>query len=648
MHFPRLWMLAACGCLIASALVFRAATPYANLWLAVLLLGLGCVLVGLALRGITFDLLLVVARVKNSSVNHMTALHWVMAVSGMILLALLAAINGGLLKDAASTDAQFGLLVTSLLSLVVGFGAVHLRPIRVDWLAVMIVTGLTLIALLLRLWQLNQTVRFFVDELSYSTAIEMMWARPTVELLAPMEGTAAFPNLFAYFEAKTVSVLGRNLAGLRAASALTGALSIPALYLLARALFQQRVALVAAALLVTFPPHLHLSRLGIIEVTGALAGLIALAFLLRGLMHNRRLDFAAGGMLLGLTHYFHEGARILFTPLALVMFVLLMFIWRVPERRRNLLLAGGLAFIVALPIYTTLAALQFSAAARFSTPHISLGGDYWRELLASGDFYWHIRWHIIDPLLLFVHQPDRGLFYAGHTPMLLEYMVPAFLLGVCIILWRWRWPAGLLLLMWLLAVILGNTLLMQSTIMTRYVVVFPAVIMLVSVGLWGAFDATFSRPAAVFLVLVTVVAFSVGQARYYFDWHVPLYNVQFRRDWGHLDAQDAVLRSLNFPAGTQIYIVSRIEPDSYHTRGLLTFHRHDLGLTLLRPEQVNADFLYDLRRNIDYAFFIEPNEPALVERLREYLGVGEPVFSPYNLPSSDQFALYYAPALPQL
>jgi hypothetical protein len=142
------------------------------------------------------------------------------------------------------------------------------------------------------------------------------------------------------------------------------------------------------------------------------------------------------------------------------------------------------------------------------------------------------------------------------------------------------------------------------------------------------------------MVLVLVV--SVVQVGYYFNDHLPLYNVQFRSSWAHRDAQDAVLRSMAFPAGTHVSIISRTLPDRYHTSGLLMFHRDDLLLFLLQPDEVTDAYLRGLSRTVRHAFFIDPNEPALLERLRAHFTLEGPTFSPYPLPSSDQFALYLA------
>jgi hypothetical protein len=53
------------------------------------------------------------------------------------------------------------------------------------------------------------------------------------------------------------------------------------------------------------------------NIADPLFGTLAFAFIGRGLLHGRRTDFAIGGAMLGLTHYFYEGGRLLYMPLAL-------------------------------------------------------------------------------------------------------------------------------------------------------------------------------------------------------------------------------------------------------------------------------------------------------------------------------------------
>src|SRR5690606_27829994 len=123
-------------------------------------------------------------------------------------------------------------------------------------------------------------------------------------------------------------ILGHNLTGLRIFSAVFGTLTVPALYLLARELFDRRTALLAALLLATFPPHIHFSRLGLNNIADPLFGVLALAFLVRGLKRGGLRDYALSGVMLGLTQYFYEGGKLLYPLLFGAWLLLALCFWR--------------------------------------------------------------------------------------------------------------------------------------------------------------------------------------------------------------------------------------------------------------------------------------------------------------------------------
>ncbi len=511
------------------------------------------------------------------------------------------------------------------------------------WREILLLLALTGLALGLRFWQLDQHLRFFVDELSFSNAILDLRANSTLEILRPISSVAAFPYLYPFLQLQGVSLFGRNFVGLRAASAVIGALGIPALYLLAKTLFDRKTALIAALLLATFPPHLHFSRLGLNNIADPLFGTLALAFLARGLMRQRPLDYALGGALLGLTHYFYEGGRLLFTPLAVLWLLGALLIWRTP--RRYLLIAVLATLIVALPVYTTLLGVHSSLAARMVEQNAGLSLGYWQSVLASGDFGPHLRDHLAPALLVYTHLPDPTSYYAGDTPLLLVWVVPAFLLGLAYALWRWRSPGPLLLILWLLSVSLGNNLLVDSSASTRFVLVFPALMLLAAVGIRCTLPLIWPEGRwQPLLMAVLVIALALTQAGYYFEVHLPLYEQQ-RASWPHRDAQDAVLRSLDFPAGTAIHIISAVPPDPNFLAGVLRFMRDDLTVDTVASDEFTADTIAGLQTGIDHAFFIEPDDTATLRLLRNYFTLSPPQASPYDLPADYQFVLYYAESI---
>lgn len=641
--------------MIASAVAFRPQSPRPLVAEATALLALGGVMLGAAVR-LSVRLpafpALSVPPLESIKIPRLKSGYRMVAGLGIFILWLLAEVNGGLLHLEAlystSSNVQFWLLFFGVALVIVGFGEIPLRLPQVDRNTLLTVGALTLLALAVRFWQLNDTVRIFVDELAFSDGIYNIRQNPNVPLLAPMESIAAFPNLFAYLMSQSVEVFGRTFVGLRGASAVLGTLGIPAMYLLARALFDKKTALVVALLLATFPPHVHFSRIGISEIASPLFGTLALAFLARAVLENRRGDYAAGGAMLGMTHYFHEGGRVFYTPLAVLWVIALIIIWRPRVQPRNLLIAVFTLVIVAAPIYYTLIGMGRSLAARMVDNSSALSSAYWRELFASGDFLRHIEYHFLPAFYIYVHRTENTLFYRGNTALLLTAVIPAFLLGLFQAIWRWRKPGLLLVLMWVVATSLGNSLMVDSIGSPRYVMVFPALMLMAAIGL--RYTTALLLPGKLttqtFVIVGLAVLLAVIQVNFYFNEHLPLYNQQFRNNWPHPDGQDAALRSINFPPGTQVHLISDVPPDMFFTRGMLHFFTDDVDLDTLSSRDFTPAYLSRLPRNIDHAFFIEPKDRRVLALLETYYNLLPPQQSPYDLPIEKQFRLYYAPYIP--
>ncbi len=563
-----------------------------------------------------------------------------------------------------SSHLQFGLLVAGLVLLVFGLGdrgqvasdsmqseaGFHILGFAPATLALLV---LTLGAFLLRLWQLETSVRVLVDELALTQAVLRFEADAYVRLMEPISSIGGFAHFYPYVQMHAVNLLGHNFTGLRAASALLGALTIPGLYLLARALFNRPLAWVAALLLVTLPPHLHFSRLGLTEVAGVCCGVWALACLSRGMIDNRRLDWALGGVLLGLTHYFHESGRLLFTLLVILWIGGWWLACKPSGRVEGFRVAALAAALAALPVYAGIYGAGGAAAIRLADHTTGLSSDYWRVLFASGDFSTHIHEHILKPLLAYTHARDESLFYMGESALVLPLLVPLFILGLGYALYRWRKAGTVLVLLWLLAVTLGNSLLIVSVQTPRYVVALPAVALLLALGISlvsrGALALVgIQHPGARVVVMGTLaLACAWFQADYYFHTHLPLYDRQFRAVILHPDGQDAVLRAQAFLSGTHLHMVSQLAPAPDYVHGLLSFTRPDLLLTILTPDQFTDAYLEALPMGISHAFFLEAYDIASLDRLRARLPVQAGRYSPYDLPLEKQFVLYYVPARSQ-
>jgi 4-amino-4-deoxy-L-arabinose transferase-like glycosyltransferase len=129
--------------------------------------------------------------------------------------------------------------------------------------------------------------------------------------------------LFVYAMALALSIWGRTPFAVRLMAAVLGTLTIPATYLMARALFNDRVGLWSAWLIAVAPWPINLSRIGLRAVSMPL--IVALALWLWWIAEKqegwrRTLCLVLGGLLFGLSLYTYTSAR--FVPVAIAAYAL--------------------------------------------------------------------------------------------------------------------------------------------------------------------------------------------------------------------------------------------------------------------------------------------------------------------------------------
>lgn len=632
-------------------------------------------------------------------------INWMITGAGVALLAVLAEMNGNLLHleifQVVSSHVQIVLLVIGLALTSRGLGA-HQRITAAigDHTARNRMTPLLLLAILalafsLRYWQLGTAVHYLVDEMN--TIPEVLSFKPAynpVKLLTQMNGISPFPWVFAYGQWAGTQFLGNTLEGIRLASAVTGTFTVLALYLLARTLFDSTAAVMAALLLATFPPHIHFSRLALLNIADPLVGTLGLAFLGRGLVHQRRVDYALGGAFLGLTQYFYNGGRMFYIPLAAVWVVLLIFLNRpstgkpsdsAPSpfftRLRDAarihwpgLRLALLALVIAIaPIYYTALAKGYPLVGRMEASGLS--GDYWRDLMNEGRYgeYLHrLGW----AFRFYVQNPDDSIYYGGDTPLVLTALVPVFLIGLAYCLYHRRKPGPLLLALWVVAGGLGNSIMVMNAASTRFVIVFPALPLLVAVGIRYTLPLFWPLRFPVFafriqvslrrwlryrwpprdvarhlrrLALALAAAAAIVQAVYYFGVHLPYYNGQLRLHHDFPDGYDAVFRSLDFPEATQIHIISGNPFSQMDAQGLMDFLKGDRReFSTLTISDFDQFYIDTLNCGLNHAFFIQLNDMRSLSLLRRNFYLRPPEYSPDRdiIPNERELVLYYAPYIP--
>lgn len=581
--------------------------------------------------------------------------------AGIILLCLLAESNGKLLNQEwllnIPTSIQFIWFLSGAWLISIGLSGQFFPTVRLGSLNSPALIAILVLALVVRVWNLEQSVFMGIDEHGPMETVNQVRGNGTT-LLVPFWEIAGWSKVYAVGQSFAVTLFGANWTALRMVSALVGTLTVPVLYFVANHLFGRNIALLAALWLATFPPHVHFSRLAILNIVDPLFGLVALGLLARGWDENRFHDFVWAGVALGLIHYFYEGGRLLFSLMILILGAYLSMFWHSKPittsdksiaanwhvRRNGLVTMILAAIIVAAPIYYSLYGNRYSMTVRLSQTNVV---STLSETLRNDPATFVAR-YLAPPFLHYISLPDQSnLYYGGTYGLILPLFVPFFLISVVYALRHWKQPVWLLLLVWLIGTALGNSLIEQNVFSARYMAVLPALALMIAFGMWKVFDTlrwylgehlTLKRA---FYGLAIVLALS--QLVYYFGPHLALYNRQIRE---YNDFNDVVVRSLSFAPDVQIHIIPwHINSTSdWQIEVMYRYFGRKFTWDIVQNDQFTDDYLEKLPRDVDHAFFVLPGDQATTDRIRQHFVASPPQPSPNNVPLDRQYYLIYASA----
>jgi len=515
--------------------------------------------------------------------------------------------------------------------------------------------GIVLFGLLVRVPNLENAVHTYVDEMHFAEPVVRLWDQPNVQILTHLNPIAAFTFIYPYMQLYSVELFGYSLAGMRMLSVFLGVLMIPAVYILGARLLNRRTGYLAAALLAAFPPHIHFSRLALNNIADPFFGIWSLALLVIAMQSShpaqQRRWYALAGVCLGLTQYFYEGGRMVFPVLIVGWLLLTLLLGRCAQTsptRGGLLRFWLAALLIALPTIGMLIFWQAPLTPRLVDQGVA--GDFWREFLLGDNggqqLLIYMEERFLPALAHILWQPDASrFFYGGETALILPPLVPFFLLGVLALLRRPQ-VAGLFL-PWVLLVILGNSLIRENNWTSRFVVVLPALVMVIAAGVdaaWAGLAARLrgenAKRRLTFVVVDLLITVMMGQVIYYYALHLPVYNRQLRPD---PDFIDAAYRTADLPDGARAYLLTDNLVLIYHLDTVLRLRESNNTLRVIHPFEFPYQQMNRLNTDAPTAFFIEDSDTAAYLNLRRAFGDalvrGEP--SPYNVPADKQFILYW-------
>lgn len=525
-----------------------------------------------------------------------------------------------------------------------------LRQREAQWLI-----GVTVIGFIIRSWDNINTIRAFMDEGPFILAIRTMREYPDeTGLLQPIHFINSFSYLYSSIQRILSDVFGSGLGVFRLTSALFGALTIPAVYWLARELFDRPTAWVATLFILTFPPHIHFSRVGMNNIADPLFGVLALASLIHAIkisppkIARTNISFknipampyyAFSGMILGMLPYFYEGGELLYPALIGIWLVMIsIFTSHKPSWRGVMWLIIGF-IAISFPNYMMVAGNKLPLFSRASANQ--LPDNFWSQFLINENGISRLagffQKNVMPPLLHIFHAPDGSVFYGGETALILPHFVPLFLLGFYHAVLRPR-PSGMLLLLWVILTILGNSLIAQNAWSARFVVVFPALVILMAVGVRYTFpmlprlDGRILRPAVVGLVGVVTIL----QGVYYFNHHLPAY----QRQISYVLAQyDVLFQTLDMPSGSRALVIDPDYLQYLYMKDFIVYIGADVRLEEWSITQID---LRPFPVNVPYeGVFVKWWDAPLIAGLWQVWDMQGPFASPYVQPHAlDRFAYF--------
>lgn len=609
-------------------------------------------------------------------------IYWRSVALGIACLALLTQINittslraidhPMLRFGQATPHMQFALFLAGILLLIYGFsgeminlGAIGNRLTRAvnprnwrphHWFLL----GILVIAFFARIWNLEDAIRRYLDELFYARATYDIRTHDYAFLLQPFSEITAFTSLFPYFQSFTVELFSANFFSLRIIAVIFGILQIIGTYLLAKELFHRRIAIISALLLASLPVHIQFSRVGIANIADPCMAVFGFYFLVRGIRTQRPLFFALAGISIALTSYFYEGGRLFYLP-----FVMCWLIWitlfskhladfRFPSNRNIRIFIASLLPLIIILYYTWLVD-GYSLIPRLEDR--GRPEEYWLGLQdLDQTFPATILRPLVDPVLALIHLPDQSWFFGGRTALIMPILVPFFLFGLVTTFTLIRRVNGSLVFWWIAGTIVSVSIIRDPVNAPRYVVVLPALMIAVALGIDTLLGMLLEHHSRLHsrLVYTIAVLLAVYQWNYYFGELLPNFYSRSVYTVHHIDGRligdldDALFRASRLPDLTIVYIVNLLPVWDFDRETVTLYYERkgEIDLRYLSPNELTAEFFEKLDRARNNAFFIESTDTNSLTRFERYLPDLEPQQSTYPVPLETQLYLYFLPARP--
>ena len=360
------------------------------------------------------------------------------------------------------------------------------------WWEVAVVAGIALMALALRVWSLRDVpFNIYPDEVMTGLVAERAYLTgpgPAPSLFSTLWSDIELPALWFAIVAGMLKLGGIGLATVRLAAALFGAATVLPFYALVRGAWGRVAAIAGASLMAFSAANMHYSRMALNNITTPFFWTLCFCLIMRGLRGRRPVDWTLAGLAAGVKRTF-----LLRYAAAAVHFGWLCNLSVTGALARSSTIRGPDGMAGAwipdwvgplLTYFLTHPGSYYGRGAGLMTWHRI--PTSWQDLQQM----WNTLWPIMSENLLGIStRSSQDIMY--YAPLLLVAEAALLVLGVALLLWRWRHPAAFLLLLSGFGVLLvGGTLVLYPNssppMLAHWTAAFPFfyAAVAVPVGAW--------------------------------------------------------------------------------------------------------------------------------------------------------------------
>ena len=441
---------------------------------------------------------------------------------------------------------------------------------------VALVAAIAVTAVVLRVWNLREVpFNIYPDEVMTGSVAERAYLSgpPHALVFSTLWSDIELPALWFALVAGVLKLGGISLGAVRLPAALFGAATVLPFYGFVRAVWGRAAAFAGAIAMAFSAANVHYSRMALNNITTPFFWALCFFFIMRGLRNRRPADWTLGGLAAGLSEHFYYGTRLL--PFILLAFVAYLFVAHWREARRYLqhiawLVLGYLiGFGPLLSYFLTHHGLYYGRGASLMT---------WNRLPASWNDLqqmWNTLWPIMSENLLGIStQSAQDIMY--YAPLLLPAEAALLVLGVALLIWRWRHPAAFLVLLSGIGVLfVGGTLVLYPNssppMLAHWTPAFPAfyAAIAIPIGAWAASARVVPQLRWIRIGVVAAGLLVLGYANirfYFFNYHAEpenLKNDRYKRSQTLYDIQTVQSRYIGALGNAYRVIVVGKSPYPY-------------------------------------------------------------------------------------